>query len=147
MELLAYLNNNPNPAVSKLIATSLVYADGFNSTELVNQQIVEARKKQQQQDRSLQSYTYSYCRGNFLAPAYVYLSYTAWSKERVLSALESSPVMVNIIMGGEDERFQENWVHALQQTGAEVTIIHGASHFFDSHHEFDLHDTILKLLD
>ena len=45
MELLAYLNNNPNPAVSKLIATSLVYADGFNSTEVVNQQIVDARKK------------------------------------------------------------------------------------------------------
>ena len=146
LELLAYLNDNPNPAVTKLIATSLVYADGFNSAALVEQQIAEAQKKHRQGDRSLQAYTYSYCRGNFLAPAYVYLSYTAWTRQRVLIALQQSPVAVSIIMGGKDERFQHSWVQALQKTGAEVIIINGASHFFDSHHEFDLHDTILALL-
>ncbi|NNF97676.1 MAG: alpha/beta hydrolase, partial [Halobacteria archaeon] len=146
LELLAYLNKNPAPAVKKLIATSLVYADGFNPTALVEQQIAEAQQKHRQGDRSLQSYTLSYCRGNFIAPAYVYLSYTAWTQERVLAALKQSPVPVSIIMGGKDERFQESWVQELQQTGAEVIIINGASHFFDSHHEFDLHDAILSLL-
>ena len=147
LELLAYLINNPNPAVTKLIATSLVYADGFNPTALVEQQIAEAQQKHRQGDRSLQAYTYSYCRGNFLAPAYVYLSYTAWTQEHVLTALKQSPVAVSIIMGGKDERFKNSWVQSLQQTGAEVIIINGASHFFDSHHEFDLHDTILALLE
>lgn len=147
LELLAYLANKPHPAVTKLIATSLIYADGFNPTSLVQRQIAEAQERVRHGDRSLQMYTYTYCRNNFLAPAYVYLSYTAWSRQRVLAALKHSPVEVNIIMGSEDERFQENWVHALRQTGATVYLIKGASHFFDSHNEFDLHDTILSLLD
>jgi len=147
LELLAYLNKNPHPAVKKLIATSLVYADGFNPAALVEQQIAAAQQKHSLGDRSLQSYTLSYCRGNFLAPAYVYLSYTAWTRERVLTALQQSPVPVTIIMGGKDERFQDSWVQGLRQTGAEVIIIPGASHFFDSHHEFDLHDAILSQLE
>lgn len=147
LELLAYLNKNPHPAVKKLIATSLVYIDGFNPTVLVVQQIAAAQQKHRQGDRSLQSYTLSYCRGNFLAPPYVYLSYTAWNRERVLTALKQSPVPVSIIMGGKDERFQDSWVQGLQQTGAEVIIIPGATHFFDSHHEFDLHDVILSQLE
>ena len=147
LELLAYLNKNPDPAVTKLIATSLVYADGFNSSALVEQQISEAQQKHRQGDRSLQSYTLSYCRGNFLAPPYVYLSYTTWTRQRVLAALQQSPVPVAIIMGGKDERFKQSWVQGLRQTGAEVITIDGASHFFDSHHEFDLHDAILSLLD
>ncbi len=147
LELLAYLNKNPHPAVKKLIATSLVYADGFNATTLVEQQIAAAQQKHRQGDRSLQSYTLSYCRNNFLAPPYVYLSYTAWTRERVLTALKQSPVPVGIIMGGKDNRFQEVWVQELQQTGAEVLIIPGATHFFDSHHEFDLHDAILSQLE
>ncbi len=147
LELLAYLNHKPNPSVTKLIATSLVYADGFNSTELVGQQVADARQKHHQGDRSLQSYTLSYCRDNFLAPPYVYLSYTSWTRKRVLAALKRSPVPVAIIMGGRDERFKESWVAGLQQTGAQVIIIDGASHFFDSHHEFDLHDAIMSLLE
>ena len=147
LELLAYLNKNPNTAVKKLIATSLVYADGFNPDALVKQQVAEAQQKHRRGDRSLQSYTLSYCRDNFLAPPYVYLSYTAWTQQRVLAALKQSPVPVAIIMGGKDERFQDSWVEGLQQTGAEVIIINGASHFFDSHHEFDLHDAILSLIE
>lgn len=146
LELLAYLNKNPNPAVTKLIATSLVYADGFNSDALVEEQVAAAQQKHRQGDRSLQTYTLSYCRNNFLAPAYVYLSYTAWTQARVLAALKQSPVAVAIIMGGNDKRFQNSWVEKLKQSGAKVIIIDGASHFFDSHHEFDLHDTILSLV-
>ncbi len=147
MELLAYLNDNPLATVKKLIATSLVYADGFNPQTLVNQQITEAQHRHRQGDRTLQTYTLSYCRDNFLAPPYVYLSYTAWTQQRVLAALKRSPVPVAIIMGGEDERFQDSWINALQQTGAQIIVIDGASHFFDSHHEFDLHDAILSLLE
>jgi pimeloyl-ACP methyl ester carboxylesterase len=147
LELLAYLNDNPLAAVKKLIATSLVYADGFNPQALVKQQITEAQQRHRQGDRTLQTYTLSYCRDNFLAPPYVYLSYTAWTQQRVLAALKHSPVPVTIIMGGEDERFKDSWISGLQQTGAELIVIRGASHFFDSHHEFDLHDAILSLLE
>ncbi len=146
LELVAYLNKNPDPAVKKLIATSLVYADGFNPPTLVEQQITEAKGKHRRDDRSLQNYTLYYCLENFLAPPYVYLSYTAWTRERVLAALKQSPVPVSVIMGGNDKRFQEGWIEGMEQAGAEVIIIQGASHFFDAHHEFDLHDTILSLL-
>jgi pimeloyl-ACP methyl ester carboxylesterase len=147
LELLAYLNQHPAPAVKHLIAASLVYADGFNSPDLVKEQIASAQRRRQQGDHSLQSYTLSYCKGNFLAPPEVYLSYNAWTQERVLQALQQSPVPVTIIMGGKDERFQASWIEGLQQAGPEVIIIPGASHFFDAHHEFDLHDVILSILE
>ena len=147
LQLLAYLNQNPIPAIKHVIATSLVYADGFNPQLLVEQQIAAAQRQQQQGDRSLQSYTLSYCKGNFLAPPEVYLSYTAWTQDRVLQALQQSPVPVTIIMGGNDERFQASWIEGLQQAGPELIIIPGASHFFDAHHEFDLHDVILSILE
>jgi len=147
LELLAYLHQHPTPAVKHLIATSLVYADGFNSQALVDEQIASARRQQQQGDHSLQSYTLSYCKGNFLAPPEVYLSYTAWTRERVLQALQQRPARVTIIMGGNDERFQASWIEGLQQAGPELIVIPGASHFFDAHHEFDLHDVILSILE
>ena len=75
------------------------------------------------------------------------MSYTTWTRQRVRAALQQSPVPVAIIMGGKDERFKQSWVQGLRQTGAEVITIDGASHFFDSHHEFDLHDAILSQLE
>lgn len=147
LELLAYLKQHPTRAIKRLIATSLVYADGFNPQTLVEAQIASARQRQQQGDHSLQNYTLTYCKDNFLAPADVYLSYTAWTQERVLDALRHSPVPITIIMGGKDERFQASWIEGLQQAGPELIIIPGASHFFDAHHEFDLHDAILSVLE
>lgn len=147
LELLAYIHQASPAVVKKLIATSLVYADGFNSDALVEEQVAAAQQKHRQGDRSLQTYTLSYCRNNFLAPPYVYLSYTAWTQARVLAALKQTPIPVAIIMGGKDERFKNSWVEKLKQTGAKVITINGASHFFDSHHEFDLHDAILSLIE
>ena len=147
LELLAYLNQTAAPAIKHLITTSLVYSNGFNPRGLVDEQIASAQRKHQQADRSLQSYTLSYCKGNFLAPPDVYLSYTAWPQDRVLGALQQSPIPVTIIMGGNDERFQTSWIEGLQQAGPELIIIPGASHFFDAHHEFDLHDVILSILE
>lgn len=146
LELLAYIHQASPRVVKKLIATSLVYADGFNSQALVDEQIANARRQQQQGNGSLRSYTLSYCKDNFLAPPDVYLSYTAWTQARVLAALQQSPVPVTIIMGGKDERFQQHWIESLKSAGSELIIIPGASHFFDAHHEFDLHDVILSLL-
>lgn len=146
LELLAYLNQTRPSTITKFIATSLVYVDGFNDSALVEEQIANARRQQQQGDGSLRSYTLYYCKDNFLAPPDVYLSYTAWTRERVLKALRQSPVPVTIIMGGKDERFQQSWLENLKEVGSKLIVIPGASHFFDAHHEFDLHDVILSVL-
>ena len=146
LELLAYLHQSRPGMITKLIATSLVYADGFNDPALVEQQIANARRQQQQGNGSLRSYTLSYCKENFLAPPDVYLSYTAWTRERVINALRQSPIPVTVIMGGKDERFQQSWIEDLKNVGSELIVIPGASHFFDAHHEFDLHDVILTEL-
>ncbi len=143
LELLAWLATRHHPRVRMLITTSLSYADGFNDPALVERQIAEARAAVKAGDNTPRRFTLSYCKGNFVAPPAVYLSYTAWNEPRVLKALQAAPVPVEVIMGGADRRFDRHWLDALRRAGARLEIIDGASHFFDAEHEFDLHDAVL----
>jgi pimeloyl-ACP methyl ester carboxylesterase len=143
--LLDYLQH-PNPAVKRLIATSLSHADAFNPPQVVQQQIAAARAQLAQDDRRPGRYTLSYCRENFVAPPEVYLSYLTHIRPNTLAALRHSPVPVTVIMGGADDRYPGPWLNEIRASGAGLIVIPGANHFFDAQHEFELHDAILKLL-
>ncbi len=145
--LLAYASDKPHPAVTMLIATSMSFANNFNSDAEIKKQLRTAHEYKTKGDKSLYPYTLSYCKGNFLAPAEVYLSYSKWTKQRVLAALKRIRFPVHIIMGGADKRFDKQWLDQLSRAGANMIIIPGANHFFDDQHEFDLHDSFLTILE
>ncbi len=147
LELLAWLATRPNPRVRMLITTSLSYADGFNPPSVVKHQVAEARRAVREGDHRPRRFTLSYCRGNFVSPPQVYLSYLRWNAARVLTALRKAPVPVEVIMGGKDRRFDHRWLTALRRAGARLLVIEGASHFFDAEHEFDLNDAVIERVD
>jgi len=147
LELLAWLARHHRPQVRQLITISLSYADNFNPPAVAKRQIREARQAMNRGEDSPHRFTLSYCRNNFVAPPHVYLSYMAWPEHRVIAALKAASIPVEVIMGGADRRFDGHWFKALKATGARLKIIPGASHFFDTGHEFDLHDTILERLE
>jgi len=147
LELLAWLATRPHPRVRMLITTSLSYADGFNPPALVKRQVAEARRAVREGDDRPRRFTLSYCKGNFVSPPRVYLSYLRWNAARVLQALREAPVPVEVIMGGNDRRFDRRWLDALRQAGARLEVIEGASHFFDAEHEFDLNDAVISRVD
>ncbi len=147
LELLAYTHSNATDSIAGLITTSLSFVDGFNDDGLLVKQIALSERKLTRGDRkSLFKYTLSYCKNNFPAPAGVYLSYTRWSEQQVLRALKSSRIPVHVIMGGADDRFDKAWFQTLEQTGVNLQIIPGASHFFSNMQEFELHEAILDIV-
>lgn len=147
LELLAWLATRPNPRVRMLITTSLSYADGFNPPSLIKRQVAEARRAVREGDDQPRHFTLSYCKGNFVSPPRVYLSYLHWNAARVLEALRQAPVPVEVIMGGNDRRFDHRWLAALRRAGARLRVIDGASHFFDAEYEFDLNDAVIERVD
>ena len=98
LELLAWLATRPDPRVRMLNTTSLSYADGFNPPTVVERQVAEARRAVREDDDWPRRFTLSYCKGNFVSPPRVYLSYLRWNDKRVLRALREAPVPLEVIM-------------------------------------------------
>ncbi len=141
-QTIAYADGGLNPAVTQLIILSLAYADPFTGLERIERQRERAQRQLHEGDSSLARYSLYYCKENFVAPPHVYLSYTDWSRERVLEAVKNIPVPIAAIMGGADNNYGSDWAAELRETGIDVTVVDGASHFFDATHEFDLHEAI-----
>lgn len=125
-------------AVKKAILVSPIYMTGSPFPQAVEQaDLLKASSLAKQGNTKLHSYSLSYCKNNFMAPAKVYLSYKAWTKQRLFEAIESIAIPVTVIVGGNDMRFGSQWVSELKSTGKRVIVIAGANHFFDALQEFD----------
>lgn len=144
LHLVVYASRSPNKAVKLVIATSLTsFQRGDEHADSVTKSDVQrAKKLQAKGDKSLNQYSISYCRENFVAPADVFLSYAYWSGKKVLQAVQNTKVPLDIILAGKDPRFDKQWSDKLRNAGASVAVVKNASHFFDDEYEFDLHDRI-----
>jgi alpha/beta superfamily hydrolase len=69
-----------------------------------------------------------------------------WDQPRLLAALKQSPVSVKLIMGDADSTLGQGWLKALQHVQAPMVVVHGANHFMDGAHQFDLLDNTLRFL-
>ena len=145
LQLVAYASGNPSKHVTQVIATSLVHTHRYTSSDIIQRELAMANRSREQVPPPVQSYHFVFC-DSFISPPEVYLSYMAWSGERVVKALRSAKVPIEIVMGEKDRRFGPDWVRMLNDSGSKVTVIKGASHFFDATHEFDLLDSILTTL-
>ncbi len=146
LELLAYLAEEPDPPVEQAILISLI---AFVQGPIAKENVAERQRAQQQLahgDNSLTHYRLAYCDSYTTTPEN-YLSYVTWDGNKTLEVLNNLAVEPTIVLGGEDRRLGDDWLPALRQVGVEVIEIPGANHFFDHEYEFDLVDSIQKLLE
>ncbi len=145
LQLVAYASNHPHKSVNRVIATSLIHTHRYTAPEIIEKETAQALAAAQSTAPSIQGYHFIFCDA-YLAPPNVYLSYMAWDGPRVVETLRKTNVPVQIIMGEKDRRFGPEWIALLKQSGSELKVIDGASHFFDATHEFELLDSISESL-
>lgn len=143
MQLLAYLAHHPDPAVKGYIGASLIEAQIGTAARAELVAHLEGRVRAGQ--RALVTRSLSFCKKYTSTPDGM-LSYVRWDQARVLDALKHSPVEARLIMGDADQMLGHGWLKALQHVQTQMVIVHGASHFMDGQHEFDLLDHTLEFL-
>lgn len=143
LQFLAYLSRKPDPAVKGYIGASLIEAQIGEASRpaLIAQLEDQARST----PRTLVTHTLSFCTRYTSTPEAL-LSYVRWDQSRLLAALKASPVSAKLIMGDADSTLGQGWLKALQHVQAPMVIVHGANHFMDGEHQFDLLDNTLRFL-
>jgi len=145
LQVAALFEKHVPAIVKKVILVSPIYMAGKPFPEAIEQaDLLKANSLVKRNDTKLQQYSLSYCNENFVAPAQVFLSYKAWSKQRLFKAIKSIAVPSVIIVGGEDFRFGRHWINDLGSTGKRVEVIPRANHFFSSLQEFEFLEKLEK---
>ena len=141
----AYLADNPHPAIKEAILISLVaFGPGKLSYE-TEAHAQAARGVLEDGNDALGEYALAFCR-TYPTTARSFLSYYDWSRPRVAEALSKLDVPAHIIVGSKDQRMTAEWIESMRAAHGDVIVIEGANHFFDDAHEFDLLDEFERLL-
>jgi pimeloyl-ACP methyl ester carboxylesterase len=143
VQLLPYLNANPDPVVKALLGVSLIEVKIGDAPRAPL--IAKLQDQVQRKQRTLVSQTLSYC-PKYIAPAASLLSYVIWDQPHTLGALKQLPVPAQLVMGGADPNIAPGWLKALQHIQIPVTVVPDANHFMDGEHEFTLLDHALQFL-
>ncbi|MDP3584161.1 MAG: alpha/beta hydrolase family protein [Thiobacillus sp.] len=143
LQLLAYLGRNPSPVVKQLLMISLTDVEAKQSAAQRARFAQALRERVARGDTRLAEIEFGHCK-KYVSPPASLLSYMSISRQRILDAVAQSPVPARVIMGSLDDRMGVGWVEHLQGRGIAVSVIPGASHFFDNQFEFDLHEVVLQ---
>ncbi|BCN93839.1 hypothetical protein THMIRHAM_16240 [Thiomicrorhabdus immobilis] len=147
-EILEYLNQYQDPAVTAAVFTSLFYLKGKELGTLDNEIVFANDLIAKKEDRP-HKYSFLFCKNNYLATPNSFISYMKLDRQYVLNSLKNLKIPNFTIMGSADKRYLtvgENWLTELEETGTDLFIVKGANHFFSSEHEFDLQDHIIDIL-
>lgn len=145
LQLLTYMGRSPSPAVKQLLLISLTDVERKQSTQ---QRAVLSRSlgdRVAKGNKALIEAEIGHCK-KYISPPAALLSYLSISRGSILDAIEKSRVPTEVIMGGKDERMDEDWPEKLVSRGLLVRVIPGASHFFDNQYEFDLQEAVMQAL-
>lgn len=148
LEGLVYAADHPHPALSRIIALSLVDTEQptSHSTRLtVPAMLNDATTRRARGNNALVDFAIGHCK-KFTATPQSYLSYANWDRKKVLDLSRRTRVPLNVILGGADNRMGADWAQALTAAGVRVDKINGANHFFDAEYEFDLLDLVINHL-
>ena len=145
VELAAYIGAHPNPAVEKLILFSLRDLEYALFEAGLHIDTRRAKARQQKGSRSLDTYQLSFCR-KYPAPAAAFLSYASWTELRLLHLLATIRTPLEIVLGSADVHMKQDWAGRVGGTGAKVSVIDGANHFFDGPAELSLLESIERSL-
>lgn len=145
LQLLAYLNRDPAPAVKQVLMISLTDVEVKQDARQRARIAQDLRSRVARGDNALVEAEFGHCR-KYVSPPSALLSYLTLSRSSILDTLAKSAVPVEVIMGGKDDRMGADWVEKLSSRGIPVRVIPGASHFFDNQYEFDLQEAVLQTL-
>lgn len=145
IQFLVYAMDKPAPEVSKLVFVSLSDMEHkFFSQGRVDKKA--ALKLAATDKNALGNFELGFCK-QYHSTAPTYLSYVAWTQERVLKTLPQLKIPYAAVFGDADSVVSKQWPAQVRKAGAPVTIIAHASHFFDdSGAEFDLLNQLDSLL-
>lgn len=135
LQLLAYLNGKPDPAVKAYLGTSLIEAQ-IGALERAPL-LADLESRVQRAQPALVTHPLSFCSKYVSTPAGL-LSYAKWGQPQTLTALKQAPVKAALIMGDSDPMLAPGWLKALGHLQVPIVIVKGANHFMDGMHEFDL---------
>ncbi len=147
-ELVELLNTRKDIDIQAAIFTSLFYLRGKELGTLQSEMNYAQQALKNKQDRP-HKYSFLFCKSNYYAVPQSFLSYLKLDRTYILNSLKNLSIPTYTIMGRADKRYQsvgESWLKELEQTGTNLIIIDGANHFFSSEHEFDLQDTLNKIM-
>lgn len=147
-ELIEFLNTRKEIAIEAAIFTSLFYLKG-SELGTIQSEVDYAQQALKDKQNRPHKYNFLFCKSNYYAVPESFLSYLKLDRSYILDSLKNLSIPSYTIMGSADKRYQsvgENWLKALEQTGTQLIIIDGANHFFSSEHEFDLQDTLNKII-
>ena len=143
LQLLVYLNEQPDKAIKAYIGASLIEAQiGPGSRSALIAQL-ENRVSTRRQELLTQNL--SLCKKYTSTPSGL-LSYVRWDQTQTLAALKNTPVNTLLIMGDADTLVEHTWLKTLKHIQIPMAIVPGANHFMDGEHEFDLLDKTLAFL-
>jgi pimeloyl-ACP methyl ester carboxylesterase len=142
-QALAYVAKYPDRPITGVVAVSLVRTRQTQS--ILDTQSEQARIRLKAGEAGPDNYELNFCK-KYTGTPQSYLSYAEWSDAKVLTTVKNTRPPVHVILGGDDRRIDNDWVSSLRNSGAEVSRITGADHFFSSQYEFDLLDELEKSL-
>jgi len=145
LQLLAYLERNPSPAVKQVLMISLTDVERKQSARQRAAVAADLRSSVARGSQALVEAEIGHCR-KYVSPPAPLLSYMSITRDSILASLAHSPVPAEVIMGSKDDRMGPDWVDKLVSHGLVVRVIPGASHFFDNQYEFDLQEAVVHAL-
>jgi len=145
LQIAILLSRNTPDIIKKFVLVSPAYLAGspFPQTE-EKADIATAKNMLDKSENQLHEFHLSYCKGNFMAPPKVFLSYKEWTDTRLLEVVNKIAVPYIVIIGGEDHRFGIRLGKKFKNINSPVITISGANHFFDSPYEFDFLDQFTR---
>jgi len=143
LQIAIFLSLNSPEIIKKAVLISPAYlaGDPFPQAE-EKVDIDTARKILATDEGQLHEYHLSYCKGNFVAPPKVFLSYKIWTEMQMVNVVNNITIPYIVIIGGEDHRFGIRLGKHISMKNSNVITIPGANHFFDSPYEFDFLDQL-----
>jgi pimeloyl-ACP methyl ester carboxylesterase len=145
LQLLAYLERAPAPAVKRVLMISLTDVEVKQDAAQRARLAQDLRNRVARGDDALVEAEFGHCK-KYVSPPSALLTYLTLSRSSILDSLAGSPVPAAVIMGGKDESMGPDWVERLVSRGIAVRVIPGASHFFDNQYEFELQEALLQAL-
>lgn len=146
--ILEYLHTREEKEISLAIFTSLFHLSGAE-LGTYEEDIKKAKNAVANRENRPQKYSFLFCNQNYFATPESFLSYVRMDRQYTLAALSKIKTPSYTIMGGEDKRYQKvgrEWLSDLKSTKTQLIVIPGANHFFSSEYEFDLQDTLTRIL-
>jgi len=144
LQIAIFLAQNSPAIIKKAVLISPAYLAGDPFPKAEEKADIDTAKKLLANDvNQLHEYHLSYCKGDFVAPPNVFLSYKKWTEMQMINVVKNITTPYSVIIGGADHRFGTRLVKHIGLKNSKVITIPGANHFFDSPYEFDFLDQLI----